>query len=35
MTAGETAPKMEKEREIKDDHRYIVFYSFEDEEEEN
>jgi hypothetical protein len=35
MTAEEAAPKMEKEREIKDDDRYIVFYSFEAEEEEN
>jgi hypothetical protein len=35
MTAEGAAPKMEKEREIKDDGRYIVFYSFEAEEEEN
>ena len=32
MKAEETAPKVDKERETKDDGRYIIFYTFEDEE---
>jgi hypothetical protein len=28
----ETAPKVDKERETKDDGRYIIFYTFEGEE---
>jgi hypothetical protein len=36
MTAGGTnlqeEPKVKKEREAKDDGRYIIFYTFEDEE---
>ena len=39
MTAGRTnlqeEPEVKKEREAKDDGRYIIFYTFEDEEEED
>ncbi len=35
MTEREPAPRMEKERETKDDGRYIIFYTFEDETEED
>ena len=31
----ETAPKVDKERETKDDGRYIIFYTFKGEEEED
>ena len=30
MTEREPSPRMEKEREAKDDGRYITFYTFED-----
>ena len=35
MTEREPSPKMEKERETKDDGRYIIYYTFEDETEED
>ncbi len=35
MSAEEGAPQVDKERETKDDGRYIVFYTFEDETEED
>jgi hypothetical protein len=39
MTEGRTnlqeEPEVKKEREAKDDGRYIIFYTFEDEEEED
>lgn len=39
MTAGRTnlqeEPEVMKDREAKDDGRYIIFYTFEDEEEED
>jgi hypothetical protein len=35
LKAEETAPKVDKERETKDDGRYIIFYTFEGKEEED
>ncbi len=35
MGTQEPAPKMQKERETEDDGRYIIFYTFEDEGEED
>jgi hypothetical protein len=35
VTEREPAARIEKERETKDDGRYIIFYTFEDETEED